>query len=290
MSSQQGWIALNRKIVENPMWLSEPFSRSHAWIDLILLANHKPNFFFIRDIKIDVKRGELARGENALAERWGWSRNKVRNFLKLLEKEQQIILKKSKVINRIEIVNYDKYQDRNNSKYNSKTTEGTTEGQQKVQQKNINNNVNNINNENNDNNDSNLGEAVTTEKSSAVQIRGIKPPAPPLQEMIDSWNDNIQKIIKPDSRGVMLTNGRKTKLAKRFKDEFNSDFEQWEMYLNKISQSNFLMGDNNRNWSIDIDWALEPKNLIKIVESNYDNKNNTKQQSVHNMANSIAGF
>ena len=51
MSSQQGWIALNRKIVENPMWLSEPFSRSHAWIDLILLANHKPNFFFIRDIK-----------------------------------------------------------------------------------------------------------------------------------------------------------------------------------------------------------------------------------------------
>lgn len=152
MTQDQGWIAINRNILNNTLWLSESFSRSQAWIDLLLIANHKDNFFFIRDIKIDVKRGELARGEVSLAERWRWSRNKVRNFLKLLEKEQQIIIKKSKVINKIVIINYEKYQENNNRKNNRKTTESTTEGQQKGQQKNINNNVNNKNNDNNVNN------------------------------------------------------------------------------------------------------------------------------------------
>ena len=128
---QQGFIIVHRKITKNWLWLSEPFTKSQAWIDLLLIANHTPNSFFIRGIKIDVKRGQIGWSEENIALRWKWSRNKLRKFLKVLEKEQQIKQHKSNIINIIEILNYDIYQDMNtkmNTKMNNKKT---TEKQQK---------------------------------------------------------------------------------------------------------------------------------------------------------------
>ncbi len=129
-----GYVSIWRKIQDSKLWLSEPFTRAQAWIDLVLMANHKETFFFIRGNKVTVKRGQLARGENYFADRWGWSRNKVRNFLKLLKTEQQIEQQKTAAINIITIKNYNFYQKRNNRK--------TTERQQKDTY----NNVNNVNN------------------------------------------------------------------------------------------------------------------------------------------------
>lgn len=132
---QQGFIIVHRKITDNWLWLSEPFTKSQAWIDLLLIANHTPNSFFIRGIKIDVKRGQIGWSEENIALRWKWSRNKLRKFLKMLEKEQQIKQHRSNIINIIEILNYDIYQDMNNKKNNKKTTEK----QQNEQQKDTNN-------------------------------------------------------------------------------------------------------------------------------------------------------
>lgn len=140
---EQGFIIIHRKISENWLWLSEPFSKAHAWLDLLLMANHTEGSFFIRGVKVVVKRGVVARSEETLAERWRWSRNKVRSFIKLLEGEQQIKQHKSNVLNTIEIINYDLYQKLNSKKDNKKTTEG--------QQKDTNNeqliNDNNVNEE-----------------------------------------------------------------------------------------------------------------------------------------------
>ncbi len=49
-----GWIRLDRAILDNPMWSSkfEPFTKGQAWIDILLNANYKPSFFFVRGIKI----------------------------------------------------------------------------------------------------------------------------------------------------------------------------------------------------------------------------------------------
>lgn len=141
----KGYISIHRKIEDNWMWLSEPFTKAQAWIDLLLLANHKDNSFFLRGIKIDVKRGQIAWSEDSLASRWKWSRGKVRNFLKLLKIEQQIEQHKSNKINVLEILNYDSYQKVDNRMDNKKTTDCTT----KSQQKDTNNNVNNVNNDNN---------------------------------------------------------------------------------------------------------------------------------------------
>jgi hypothetical protein len=147
-----GWVRIWRKIEENPLWLSDVFSRGQAWIDLIVFANHKDNFFYIRNNKIEIERGQIGWSEVRMSKRWKWSRNKVRNFLKMLQKEQQIEITKSSITTIITILNYEKFQ-------SEKTADDTAEGQQTIQQTiqqkdsrlNTNNNDNNGNNDKNDN-------------------------------------------------------------------------------------------------------------------------------------------
>ena len=125
----QGWFKLHRRLTESDFWKSEPFTKPQAWVDLIALANHKSGIVWIRGVEVPVKRGQTARSELTLAKRWKWSRKKVRNFLKWLEKEQQIEQQKSNVTSLICIINYDHYQTEG-------TTEGTAEGTTEEHQKN----------------------------------------------------------------------------------------------------------------------------------------------------------
>jgi len=126
-----GWIKLYRKISDNKLWTCEKFTRGQAWIDLLLLANHSYGYFFVRDHKIEVQRGEVGWSENKLAVRWKWSRSKLRNFLKQLEKEQQVKQRKSHSYSIIEIINYEIYQEKEQQDVQQKDNRKTTERQQK---------------------------------------------------------------------------------------------------------------------------------------------------------------
>ena len=108
----EGWIKLHRGLLDNDLWRSEPFSRGQAWVDLLLLANHKESFFYKRGNRVVVKRGQVGRSVVELSDRWKWSRTKINKFLKDLEKEQQIITHKSTVTQLLTIVNYDVYQEK----------------------------------------------------------------------------------------------------------------------------------------------------------------------------------
>lgn len=121
--SSDGWIKIHRKLQEHPLWNGEKFSRGQAWVDLILLANHKDSFFYKRGVKIDVKRGQCARSAVELSSRWGWSRTKVMKFLKDLEKEQQIEQQKTNVTQLVTITNYDDYQKKEQQKSSRKAAE-----------------------------------------------------------------------------------------------------------------------------------------------------------------------
>lgn len=119
----EGWIKLHRKIIKSELWTCEPFTRAQAWIDLILLANYEPGFFYLRDHKINVERGQVGWSELKLAQRWKWSRTKVRKFIKDLEKEQQVIQQHNRSTSIITIIKYDEYQKKEQLEDNRKTTE-----------------------------------------------------------------------------------------------------------------------------------------------------------------------
>ena len=110
MAKQLGWIKLHRRVMDSDAYLTEPFCRNMAWIDLLLLANHKPGFMRVRGLRIEINRGQVGYSMVTLAARWKWSRGKVERFLDELEAEQQIEQQKNRVTTLISILNYETYQ------------------------------------------------------------------------------------------------------------------------------------------------------------------------------------
>ena len=106
----EGWIKFYRQISNNPLWTIEPFSKGQAWADLLLLANHKDGQISVRGNIIPVKRGQVGWSEVKLAERWKWSRGKLRRFLKYLKTEQMIEQQKNSLSSIISIQNWNLYQ------------------------------------------------------------------------------------------------------------------------------------------------------------------------------------
>ena len=104
-----GYLKLYRKIASNPLWTKKPFSDGQAWVDMLLIANHKPGVIDKRGNRVKVERGQVGYSVLGLADRWGWSRGKVDRFLKYLENEQQIEQQKSSVTTLITILNYEEY-------------------------------------------------------------------------------------------------------------------------------------------------------------------------------------
>ena len=138
----KGYISLWRKLGTSSIWLSEPFTRGQAWVDMLMLASHEDGFFRVRGVRVDVKRGQLAWSQVSLATRWKWSRGKVRRFLSELEskKEQKIVQQNDNATSLITIINYDYHQ-------SGGTTSSTANGQQTDSKRYTYNNVNNVNKE-----------------------------------------------------------------------------------------------------------------------------------------------
>lgn len=126
----EGWVRVWRKVIDNPLWTERPFSKGQAWIDLILLANHKDNELLLGNTVVIIQRGQLHTSELNLSKRWGWSRKKTRAFLSLLDNQKMATSKGTTKGTTITIENYSDYQD-------CGTAQDTTGDTTKEHQKNI---------------------------------------------------------------------------------------------------------------------------------------------------------
>lgn len=132
-----GWISIHRKIQDNKIWEDKPFSRGQAWIDLLLLANHEDNKIIFNGSLFEIKRGEKITSLRKLSERWGWSITKVKKFLNLLSDENMISYKSDNKKTTYSIVNYDVYQDNENTKSNTEVTQKEIKNKTERNQKEI---------------------------------------------------------------------------------------------------------------------------------------------------------
>lgn len=107
--AKQGWIALHRKIKDHWLWEEKPFDKAHAWVDMLLLANHEDNKFLLGNELVEVKSGSFITSEIKLMERWGWGKTKTRAFLDLLQSDGMIIKKSDRKKTTITIVKYGDY-------------------------------------------------------------------------------------------------------------------------------------------------------------------------------------
>jgi len=264
---QQGWICIHRKIRECFIWNEEPYDKAHAWIDLLLRANHSNKKIMVNGhIKV-ITRGQLHTSISSLAEQWKWSRNKVYRFLDVLKTEQMITIESSKGGTSngttITIVNYSNYQNKGNTDdtsdgtsddTTSETTNGTSDDTSDGTQTTI---YNNINNDNNDNNENNIYINSPTENMNVKKDFDY-------QSIVDEYNS----ICISFPRVTKLSDSRKKAIKARLKQYTRDDFTTM---FEKAEGSNFLKGGNNRNWCADFDWMIKDANMAKILDGNYDN-------------------
>ena len=122
-----------RSLLDDPLWLSEPFTYGQAWVDLIGRANFADKDNFYRGRYQQIKRGQIATSQQELAARWKWSRRKVHTFLKNLEAAGMCTAKVTPFGTTLTIEKYAFYQDGRTGKSTTKNPRehigSTTEAQ-----------------------------------------------------------------------------------------------------------------------------------------------------------------
>lgn len=84
------------------------------------------------------------------------------------------------------------------------------------------------------------------------------------QDVMDLFNQICQSLPKAKE----LTDKRKRQMKtifQRFKPDFKEVFE-------RVEKSDFLTGRNGKWNGCSFDWILNPSNFVKVIEGNYDNK------------------
>lgn len=100
------------------LWKDEKFTKAQAWLDLLMSACYQPSEFTANGVLISLERGDIGMSQLTMAERWGWSRGRVKRFLNDLEKHQMAVQRSVQrsvqgSVQRVTVVsicNYSKYQ------------------------------------------------------------------------------------------------------------------------------------------------------------------------------------
>ena len=120
-------------------------------------------------------------------------------------------------------------------------------------------------------NESNKNESNKNENSSATE----KVEKEFVDTVIKKWNDIGLNTVR-NIKGKRLDS-----LHARIKEYSKDDVLT---VIENVKYSDFLKGNNNRNWTADIDWILKPNNFIKVLEGNYNkNKNQTNKDMLSKM-------
>ena len=127
----EGWIKLHRAIQEHWLWDDEPFTRGQAFIDLLLMVNHKDKKIMFNGELIEVKKGSKITSLRQLSDRWKWSTNKVKKYLEQLQKDGMINYKSDNKKTLLTIENYGVYQGQGNTEETQKEHRSDTEENQK---------------------------------------------------------------------------------------------------------------------------------------------------------------
>lgn len=138
VSTDKGYIKLFRSVRDNWIWSNgdAPFDAFHAWVDLLMMVNHKDRDVLFDGRLIPVKAGSRITSLHALSERWHWSVHKVSDFLDILEHDNMITQSRDSRKTLVTIVNYGFYQGYNGTQGTLKERSGNTEGTPKERPRN----------------------------------------------------------------------------------------------------------------------------------------------------------
>ena len=252
-----GWVSLHRQIQNHWVWEDKPFSKGQAWIDMLMLANHKDNKFLLGNELMHVKRGSFITSVRKLGERWEWSNKKIVSFLKLLQNDKMIAYESNTKRTLVTIEKYDFYQCEGDTEETQREHEGDTQRTQ----------MHTNNNDNNDNNDN---------KNISLQISNLRA----------RYSDKQQRII--DDYFSILKHTRKS--AKVSDSVVINIYTEWEkhqiekvIYALHVYIHNPQLHDKKENYcygimrNTNMDEIERYKNT-KLIKLEQQSKNDTERK------------
>ena len=202
-----GYISIHRKLRDH--WLykeNRVFSKFEAWVDILYEVNHKDNKFLFDGVLIEVKRGSTITSLRKLSDNWKWSVTKVNNFLKMLENDEMLVVKKDTKKTLLTVIKYDFYQSEKWKKEQQSNTEKTVEehsNNTEVTQKETNNNE------------------LIMSNNELIMNNNVKKDNIPFAEIINHLNEKTKKSYKHN------TDKTKSLITARFNEGYKlEDFKK----------------------------------------------------------------
>ena len=227
--------------------------------ELLFCANTKAGWFH----GIRVKRGETMASVSTIEEYTGFSRKTVIKALAMLEESGEIRREKCGNYTKTIICKFDRYQgdDKKQSSANiaPPTPPPSTPKQELKKEKKEKNNI--------DANASSSGAAAPDPDLSSQE-------SVDFVGLVKFFNRTMEEAgaIIPRCKSC---DGKRREFVRARIREHGLD-AVYEM-ITKASQSDFLNGKSRSGWIADFTWLFRPSNFQKVLEGNYDNRNNHYQ-------------
>ena len=127
MDKGGGWIKVYRQIRDN--WIWNDAEKLKAWIDLLMMVNHEDKKVLVNGKIIIIRRGQTLTSTVKLAERWGWSRNRIYRYIVQLKTDKMSNTHGTPYGTIVTIENYSTFQgEQINNGTTNETSDGTTVG------------------------------------------------------------------------------------------------------------------------------------------------------------------
>jgi hypothetical protein len=99
-------------------------------------------------------------------------------------------------------------------------------------------------------------------------------PQPKVTDVVNLYHE----ICKSYPRVRSISDNRRKAINARLRTHSIDDIKE---VFEKAENSSFLKGKNKRNWSANFDWLMTDNNFCKILDGNYDDKQEKPKEEVH---------
>ncbi|MEO7470145.1 MAG: hypothetical protein ABIV36_24345 [Sphingobium limneticum] len=238
-----------------------------VWAWICDMARFRAHTFRTQFGMVTLERGQLLLSQRKVAEEFGLGRQQVRSLMSRLVAASMIFENSTHSASRagtiITVVNYEKYQSDNGGddepptqeqpKAQPKTNPRATQGQPTREER-----------------EEREERKEVVEEIPAESLVGAAA-LPAIDHVHDAQQayQQLRREIVTGGHRIAFDSDRLRKLAARLREVGPNG---WAEALSNIRDSSFLRGETSRTrkFVAEIDWLLEPKNLRKVLEGNYN--------------------
>lgn len=207
-----------------------------VWLYLITHANYTDNSVIINNKKVTLKRGSFLGSISKIATHFNLTRSTIKKIIDYFEGDGMLYTKRTRNYTVFIVKNYDYYQEC----VHQENTEKTPSEQR----------------------------GATTKKDKKEKKEKKRGESPLFEDAVFYYNQMAERCGL--RKAQKITQERKTKLKARL--DSCGGIEGWNVAIEKVENSSFCRGQNDRNWCADLDFILQESSFVKIMEGKYDDR------------------